>query len=48
MSLSPSGFPANKATVTAVRNALVSLRSPSGKLFEAKADVAAINALLAN
>jgi hypothetical protein len=48
MSLSPSGFPSNKATVTAVRNALVSLRSPSGKLFEAKADVAAINALLAN
>jgi hypothetical protein len=27
MSLSPSGFPSNKATVTAVRNALVSLRS---------------------
>jgi hypothetical protein len=48
MSLTTSGFPANKATVTSVRNALISLRSPSGKLFEAKADVGAINALLAN
>jgi hypothetical protein len=48
ISLSPSGFPANKATVTAVRNALVYLRSPQGKLFEAKADVGAILSLLAN
>jgi hypothetical protein len=48
MSLSPSGFPSNKATVTAVRNALVYLRTPHGKLFEAKADVGAILTLLAN
>jgi hypothetical protein len=48
ISLSPSGFPSNKSTVTTVRNALVSMRTPLGKLGEAKADIGAINALLAN
>jgi hypothetical protein len=48
MSLTVSGFPANKATVTQIRDALVQLRSPLGKLGEAKADVIAILALLAN
>jgi hypothetical protein len=48
MSLTASGFPSNKTTVTQVRDALVQLRSPLGKLGEAKADVIAILALLAN
>jgi hypothetical protein len=48
MSLTASGFPSNKLTVTNVRDALVQLRSPLGKLGEAKADVVAILALLAN
>lgn len=48
LSLTPSGFPGNKKTITSVRNAFIQLRSPLGMLNEAKADVNAILALLAN
>ena len=48
LSLTPSGFPGNKTTITSVRNAFIQIRSPLGKLSEAKADVNAILALLAN
>ena len=48
LSLTPSGFPGNKATITSVRNAFIQMRSPLGKVSEAKADVNVILALLAN
>jgi hypothetical protein len=48
LSLTPSGFPSNKATITSVRNAFIQMRSPLGKLGTAKAVVNVILALLAN
>lgn len=48
LSLTPSGFPANKATITSVRNAFIQIRSPLGKLGTANAVVKQILALLAN
>ncbi len=42
MSLNVSGYPANKATVKQIHDALVQLRSPLGKLGEARADVLAL------
>jgi hypothetical protein len=48
LSLTPSGFPGNKTTISSVRDAFTFLRSNLGKLSEAKADVNAILALLAN
>ncbi|HVC42958.1 MAG TPA: hypothetical protein VND54_13345 [Candidatus Saccharimonadales bacterium] len=48
LSLTASGFPSNKTTITSVRNAFIQMRSPLGKLGEAKADANAILALLAN
>jgi hypothetical protein len=48
MSLSPGGYPANKATIVSVRTALIQLRTPLGKIGEANADANAIVDLLAS
>jgi hypothetical protein len=42
LSLTASGFPGNKATLTAARTALSQLRSPSGALSTAQVDVATL------
>jgi hypothetical protein len=42
LSLTASGFPGNKATLIAARNALSQLRSPSGALSTAQVDVATL------
>lgn len=47
LSLTAAGFPGNKATIQAVRTALIQLRSPSGRIGEANADATAILELLA-
>jgi hypothetical protein len=48
LSLTPSGYPGNKTTISTVRDAFTFLRSNLGKLSEAKADVNALLALLPN
>jgi hypothetical protein len=47
LSLTAAGFPGNKATIQAVRSALIQLRSQSGRIGRANADANAILELLA-
>jgi hypothetical protein len=48
LSLTPSGFPSNKPTIISVRSGFIQMRTPLGKVGEAKADEGAILQLLAN
>jgi hypothetical protein len=48
MSLTASGYPANKPTILNVRSALIGLRAPLGKISEANTDAKEILALLTN
>jgi hypothetical protein len=47
LSMTPSEYPANKATIVAVRSALIEMRSPLGKIGRAAADVNLIIEFLA-